>query len=145
MTVGYPNESTLAFAGWTGLTNIAASAGLIQSISSPGWTRAIADITAIDVADGNLRAKRASGRLEPNGIAVSFFYDPAAGGLDSPILTAAALTLDYAAGLSPASTYTQSCFVTEFSIGNVIDDEVSVCECEFMPAGAEAFDDPTVA
>ena len=145
MAVGYPNASTLAFAGWTGLTNIAASAGLIQSISNPGWTRAIADITAIDAADSILRKKVASGRLEPNGITVSFFYDPAAAGLNSPILTAAALTLDYAAGLSPASTYTQSCFVTAFSIGNVIDDEVSVCECEFMPAGGEAFDDPTVA
>ncbi len=144
MAVGYPNASTLAFAGWTGLTDPAASAGLIQSISSPGWTRAIADITAIDAADALLRKKIASGRLEPNGITVSFFYDPATGGLDEPIFTAAALTLTYAAGLSPASPYTQSCFVTAFSIGNVIDDEVSVCECEFMPAGAEVFDDPTV-
>lgn len=143
MAVGYGNASSLAFAGWTGLTNIAASAGLIQSISSPGWTRQIGDITSIDAADGNLRTKIGSGRLEPNGITVSFFYDPDAGGLDAPILTAAALTITYPVPLAPTSIYTQSCLVGAFSIGNLIDDEISVCECEFMPAGAEAFDDPT--
>ncbi len=151
MAIGYANTSTLSFAGWTGLTDIASSAGLIQSISSPGWTRAIADITSIDVADGKLRTKVASGRLEQNGITVAFFYDPSATGLNSPILTAAALTVNYAAtNMAPVTPYTQTCFVTSFSIGNVIDDEISVCECEFMPTGnlagvVEAFDDPTQA
>ena len=148
MAVGYPNASTLAFAGWAGLTNAAASAGLVQSIASPGWTRQIADITSIDLADGVLRTKLASGRLEQNGITVSFFYDPDSGGLDSPILTAAALTVTYPLPMAPTSAYTQTCAVIAFSIGNVIDDEISVCECEFMPTGnlagvAEAFDDPT--
>lgn len=142
MAIGYANTATLKYAGWTGLLSTVNSAGLVQSISSPGWTRAIADITAIDAADNLLRKKVASGRLEPNGIAVVFFYDPAATGLDSPPLTSNALVLVYT-GLSPVSDYTQLCLVSAFSIGNMIDDEVSVCECEFMPTGGEAFDDPT--
>lgn len=144
MAVGYPNTGTLAFANWAGLVNAAASAGLVQSISSPGWTRQIADITAVDAAD-NLRTKLGSGRLEGNGVTVSFFYDPSAtpAGLDSPPLAAQTLTLDYQTPLSAVSLYTQKMFVTSFSIGNFIDDEISVCECEFMPEGGEAFTDPT--
>lgn len=145
MAVGYPNAGTLNYVNWTGIATPVASAGLIQSISSPGWTRQIGDITAIDAADGNLRTKIGSGRLEPNGIAVSFFYDPVVTvGLDSPPLTANLLTLTYPVGMAPASAYIQNCLVSAFSVGNMIDDEISVCECEFMPAGAEAFDDPTV-
>ena len=147
MAVGYPNAGTLAYAGWTGLATAGDSAGLVQSISSPGWTRQIADITAIDAADAILRKKLGSGRLEPNGITVSFFYDPAPApaGLNAPPLTANALTLTYPAPLAATSAYVQSCLVSAFSIGNFIDDEISVCECEFMPAGGEAFNDPTVA
>ena len=145
MAVGYGNAGTLAYAVWTGLLDIAASAGMIQSISSPGWTRQIADITAIDVADGLLRTKLGSSRLEPNGITVAFFYDPDSTGLDSPPLTSNALTLTYPTPLAPTSTYLQNCLVSAFSIGNLIDDEISVCECEFMPAGGEAFNDPTAA
>ena len=143
MAVGYGNAGTLAYAVWGGLLNIAASAGLIQRISSPGWTRQIADITAIDVADGALRTKLASGRLEPNGITVSFFYDPDSLGLDAPPLTSNALTVSYPTPMAATSDYVQNCFVSAFSIGNLIDDEISVCECEFMPSGAEAFNDPT--
>jgi hypothetical protein len=150
MAVGYGNAASLAFAGWTGLTDIAASAGLIQSIASPGWTRQVADITPIDLADGKLRQKLGSGRLEQNGITVSFFYDPDSTGLNSPILTPAALTLTYPVPLAPTSVYVQTCIVSAFSIGNIIDDEISVCECEFMPTGnaagvAEDFNDPTAA
>ena len=143
MAVGYPNAATLTYVNWVGLATAGASAGLVQSISSPGWTRAVADITAIDAVDGKLRTKLDSKRLEQSGITVSFFYDPAAGGLDAPPLTANALAVTYPPALGPISAYDQSCFVSAFSIGNVIDDEVSVCECEFMPAGVETFDDPT--
>ena len=121
MAVGYPNAGTLAYANWTGLATAGASAGLIQSISSPGWTRQIADITAIDAAD-NLRSKSDSKRLEPNGITVSFFYDPAAGGLDAPPLTANALAVTYPPALGPVSAYDQSCFVRATS---VVDDKGS--------------------
>ena len=145
MAVGYPNAGTLAFAVWGGLIDIAASAGLVQSISSPGWTRQIGDITAIDAADGDLRAKLGSSRLEPNGIAVSFFYDPDSNGLNSPPLTAQVLTLSYPTLMAATSDYVQKCLVSAHSIGNWIDDEISVCECEFMPSGGEAFNDPTVA
>lgn len=143
MAVGYPNGGTLAYASWTGLLDAAASAGLIQSISSPGWTRQLADVTAIDQADNKLRKKLASSRLEHNGVTVSFFYDPDSTGLDSPPLDFNTLTLTYPSPMAPTSAYIQSMFVTAFSIGNFIDDEISVCECEFMPAGDEAFNDPT--
>lgn len=145
MAVGYPNAGTLTFATWTGLLDIASSAGLIQSISSPGWTRQIADITAIDAADAILREKLGSKRLEQNGITVAFFYDPDSTGLDAPPLTAQALAVTYPTAMAATSPFNQSCFVSAFSIGNLIDDEISVCECEFMPSGAETFDDPTLS
>jgi len=145
MAVGYANAGTLAYVNWVGLATTGASAGMIQSISSPGWTRQIADITSIDAADAILRKKLGSGRLEPNGITVSFFYDPDSTGLDAPPLTANVLTLKYPTPMAATSDYVQSCLVSAFSIGNFIDDEISVCECEFMPAGGEAFNDPTVA
>ena len=144
MAVGYANAGTLAYGNWTGLATAGASAGLVQSITSPGWTRNLADVTAIDQADAFLRKKLASGRLEHNGVTVSFFYDPDSTGLDAPPLDFNGLTLTYPPPMAPTSAYTQSMFVTAFSIGNFIDDEISVCECEFMPAGDEAFDDPTV-
>lgn len=143
MAVGYANGATLAYVGWVGLATPSASAGLVSSVSSPGWTRNVADITSIDAADDTLRAKLSSGRLEPNGITTAFFYDPSATGLDSPPLTANALSIVFPVAMAPVSDYTQNCFVTAYSIGNVIDDEVSVCECEFMAAGGEEFDDPT--
>lgn len=143
MAVGYGNAGTLAYATWTGLATTAASAGMIQSISSPGWSRQIGDITSIDAQDAFLRAKIGSGRLEPNGITVAFFYDPDSSGLDAPPLDFNTLTLTYPTPLAPTSAYVQSCLVASFSIGNMIDDEISVCECEFMPVGAEAFNDPT--
>jgi len=142
MAVGYPNAGTLAFGVWAGLIDIAASAGLVQSISSPGWTRQVGDTTAIDAAD-NLRTKVGSGRQEGDGITVSFFYDPDLNGLNSPPLSAQVLTLRYPTPMAPTQPYSQSCFVGSFSIGNFIDDEISVCECEFMPAGGTAFTDPT--
>lgn len=145
MAVGYANGATLAYANWVGLATPSASAGIISSVSSPGWTRNVADITSIDAADNFLRAKLASGRLEPNGITTAFFYDPQAAGLDSPPLDFNTLTIVYPVAMAPTSDYVQSCLVTAFSIGNIIDDEVSVCECEFMPVGGEAFDDPTQA
>lgn len=143
MAVGYGNAATLAYAGWTGIATTAASAGMVQNISSPGWTRQIGDITSIDAADNLLRLKVGSGRLEANPITISFFYDPDSSGLDSPPITSNALTLTYPLLLAPTSTYVQNCLVQAFSIGNLIDDEISACECEFMPTGGEAFDDPT--
>jgi len=143
MAVGYPNAGTLNYTNWTGLATPGASAGLVQNISSAGWTRQIGDATAIDAADNLLRRKVGSGRLEHNGITTSFFYDPSAGGLDSPPITVNTLTLTYPPGMSPVSPYIQQALVGAFSIGNFIDDEISVCECEFMPSGAEAFFDPT--
>lgn len=148
MAVGYANAATLAYANWTGLATVGAAAGLVQSVTSPGWTRAVADVTAIDQADGalgTLRKKLASFRLEHNGVTVAFFYDPDSTGLDSPPLDFNTLTMTYPSPMAPTSVYAQSMFVTAFSIGNMVDDEISVCECEFMPAGDEAFDDPTAA
>ena len=143
MAVGYPNAAVLLYGNWTGLATAGAAAGLVQSITSPGWTRNLADVTAIDQVDARIRKKLASGRLEHNGVTVSFFYDPDSSGLESPPLDFNPLTLTYPGPMAPTSDYVQSMFVTAFSIGNFIDDEISVCECEFMPAGDEAFDDPT--
>ncbi len=103
MAVGYGNAATLSFATWTGLLDISSSAGMIQSISSPGWSRQIGDITSIDAADNILRKKIASGRLEPNGITVAFFYDPDSTGLDEPPFTAQVLTVTYPALTSTGS------------------------------------------
>ena len=145
MAVGYPNAGTLNYTNWTGLATPGASAGLVQNVASPGWARQIGDATAIDAADNLLRRKVGSGRLEPNGITTSFFYYPQSGGLDSPPITVNILTLTYPPGMLPVSPYIQLALVNGFSIGNFIDDEISVCECEFMPSGAEAFFDPTTS
>lgn len=135
MAQGFGNAGNLTFAGWTTVTGADA-----RQIGAPGWTRVVADLTPIDQANGILRKKIVSGRLDPKAISVELFYDPASAGTPAPPTAAALLTLTYPTG---NTAFAMNASASDWTAGSMIDDEVMIAECEFTLAGGVALDDPT--
>lgn len=112
----------------------------IQQITAPGWTAAVGDITPIDHTNGNLRRKVVSGHLDPQSITITYFMDPA--NHVSPTSTQTG-TLDITYP-TQAGAWSMQAGMTSFKMGDLIEDDVMVGECEFMLLGNAVLDDTAV-
>ena len=102
----------------------------IQQITGPGWTAAVGDITAIDATDGELRTKVVSQHLDPQPFTLTYFMDPATHA-QADATTAGNIVITYPG----PKTFTDAAAMTSFKMGDLIEDDVMVGECEFMLLG----------
>ncbi len=107
------------------------TAGL-QQITGPGWTAAVGDITAINAMDGELRTKVVSKHLDPQPFTLTYFMDPA-NHVQPDATSQGNIVISYPN--SPLKTFTDSAAMTSFKMGDLIEDDVMVGECEFMLLG----------
>jgi len=125
---GFGNAGTATHASMVWAT---VTAG-IQQITGPGWTAAVGDITAIDAANGQLRTKVVSQHLDPQPFTLTYFMAP-----DSHVqadgTSQGNIVITYPA--AAPKTFTMPAAMTSFKMGDLIEDDVMVGECEFMLLG----------
>ena len=138
MAKGFANGAgAITFGAWGGLTN--AFARQITSIGA--WNAAVGDVTAIGAADGELRNKVVSGRYDPQPTTVEYLFDPEDGENGTHPTSSSVsstLTLTYP---GTNDVWTDSCGMTAFRWGDMLDDDVMVGECEFIVVGGGTPDD----
>ena len=132
MAMGFGNTGAVTFSSFAYLTGSTA-----QQIGGPSWSAASGDITPIGAADDILRVKAVSGRHNQEPINIPFFVNPATMVNPATSTASGTLVITYPSG---ATTFSMLAGMTRFKMGDLIDDEIMMGECELLPLGGAALD-----